>query len=399
MKRSFLLAILVILGMAGTAQRGIDMNLVEKSLHSYPSRSLRNDIAPSRVHYYTNEEAIVNFRDMYSYDQYEYYLEKITTEFLDLESWLPYSITTYDYDFNLMPLKILTQKWDNGYVNDQMTTITYNGDDFDPLIEEELFQKWENGSWVNVKKHVYTYEPDQTILVREWNGNNFNNQYLYTIETHGAITTILLQSWNGGAWMNQEKQVITYNHNHEVEEKIIMQWENSTWSNSERHAYEYEGNYKLIKLVKTYWENGAWSPDKIKTINYDHENYNSTHAICEANFGGGDNQNDDIEMFYNEGQSVTYKHVKEVSIDYIDVTQLTEHAASCQFTIAPNPVHNQIRINGNQFMKAELYSLTGQKVLESTSPVIMLNGISSGAYLLKIQNQTGQMETQKVLVR
>lgn len=397
-KHILLIAALVILGMTGNAQHGIDMKLVDKAIHPQHMRSLRDDIAPQRVAYHTNEDAIIHFRDNFSYDEIEFFLAEISTSFQDLDTWKPYSLTTYEYNYNLMPLVILTQKWEDEYVNDKKTTITYNDDDFNPLIQEELFQEWENGQWVNIKKHLYTYDPLQTILVKDWNGNNFDNQYLYTIETNGINTTILLQYWNGGAWMNMEKQEITYNHGHEIQERVIMQWDNPNWINTERHVYEYEDSYKLNKITKTLWENGAWSNDKVKTIQYTHEGFNSTHAICNANYGDADELNDDIEMFYNEGQSITYYHVNEVSIEYVDVTKLAEHA-SHQFTVAPNPIHNQLCINGNLFMKAELYTLTGQKVLESVTPMITLNNISSGAYLLKIQDQDGRIETQKVLVK
>lgn len=398
MKRSILLTVLVVLSMAGTAQHSIDMRLVEKALHPNQTRSLRDDIAPFRAQYYVNEAAIVNFRDVYSYDENEYYLTEIKTDIQDLGSWIPYSMTTYDYDYNLMPVEIVTQKWDDGYVKDKRSLISYIGD-FDPLIHEEVFQKWENGGWVNTIKHMYSYEPEQTILVKEWNGNNFENQLLYTIENQGLVTTILLQSWNGGAWMNEEKQEITYNHNQEIQERVIMKWTSPTWTNDEKHVYEYESSYKLNKIIKSVWENGAWSSDKIKIINYNHVGFNSVYAVCEANYGDGDNLNDDIELFYNGGLSVTYKHIHEISMDYVDLTKIAEYTTSSRFTVAPNPAHDQILINGEQFMKAELYSLTGQKVLESSTSEITLNGISAGAYLLKIQNQTGKVETQKVLIR
>lgn len=399
MKRTFLLIMaLVISGLTVYAQRGIDLKLVDKALHPQTTRSLRDDIAPQRALYTVNGETSVTFRDNFRYDENEYFLADITTHIMDQGTWQPYSLTTYDYDYNLMPVEILTQRWDNGYVNDKVTKITYNGDDFNPLIQDEVYQKWENGNWVNIEKHIYTYEPERTILIKDWNGNNFENQYLYTFEEQGLTTTVLLQYWNGGAWMNQEKQVITYNHNHEIQERIIMQWDSPNWNNYEKQEYIYEGSYKLDKITKSLWENNTWSLDKVKTINYTHVGYNSIHAVCEVHYGSTDELNDDIEMFYNEGESITYYHVNEVSMEYVDVTKLPEHLSDNLFTVAPNPINDQIRIGGHQFMKAELYTLTGQKVLESATPVITLNKIRSGAYLLKIHNQDGRVETQKVLI-
>ena len=400
MKKNILFpAMLVLCAIIGQAQTSIDMNLVKKMLHPQQARSLRDDIAPSRVIYHTNEDAIIEYSDVYLYDEFEYYLAEIQTSYKDLDSWLPYSNTTYEYDYNLMPVKITTKIWDNGYVNDKSTTITYNGDDFDPLIQEELFQKWDNGSWVNLYKNIYSYEPEQTILVKDWNGSGFENHYLYIIENDATTTTILLQFWKDGAWQNQEKQTITYDHGLNIQERVFQQWDNPNWINAERDLYEYEAPFKLTKVTKTLWDNNTWSPDKVQTIHYTHQGYNSTHAICEANYGNAETLNTDIEMFYNQGQCVTYKHVNEVFVDYVDVTKLQEHPSFSQFIIAPNPIQDQLRIQGHSFMKAELYTMTGQKVLESVSPVITINGVSSGAYLLKIQDLEGRVETQKVLVQ
>ena len=398
-KPILLIMALILLGLTGNAQRNIDMKLVDQVLHPQSTRSLRDDIAPQRVLYNTKSDVTLSFRDNYSYDENEYFLSEVTTQIMNQGQWQPYSVTTYDYDYNLMPVEILTKKWDNEYVNDLITRITYNGDDFNPLVQEELYQKWANGSWSNIEKHMFTYEPEQTLLIKDWNGNNFENQYLYTFENQGLTSTVLLQYWNGGAWMNQEKAEIVYNHNHEILEKTIFHWDNPNWNNYEKQVYTYDGSYKLSKITKTLWENGDWSSDKVKTILYTHVGYNSTHAVCEANYGDTETLNDDIEMFYNEGQSVTYYHVNEINIDYVDVTKLSEHFASQRFLVAPNPIHDLIRINGEAFMKAEVYTLTGQKVLESNLPVITLGNLSSGAYLLKIYDQAGTVETQKMLVK
>lgn len=380
------------------AQEKTDLRLLEKVLHP---TSLRNSIAPEKVGYQTNDGgAVISFRDEFSYDENEFFLSNITTYMEDLGEWIPYSMKTYDYNYNLVPTEILQQKWDGSWINDQRILLSYNDDDFMPLVEEEVYQQWENNNWVNVRKLIYSYDPNKMILVKEWNGNSFENSYLYTFENTFNHTSVLFQYYQGGAWQNQEKTEISYNGNNEITEQIYQEWINLEWNNVEKTSYWYDDPYKLNKVVKTLWENNAWSDDKTKIINYTYDWMgNSTHAYCQSNYGGAEEFNTDIEIFYNEGESMTYENVKELTVKYVDVTRLQEHPTASQFIIAPNPIDDRIQISGEQFMKAEVYTLTGQKVLESVTPTITLNGISSGAYLLKIQDRNGHVETQKVLVR
>nr|MCR5014844.1 hypothetical protein [Bacteroidales bacterium] len=303
----FTIMALTALSMGGFAQRNVDMSLVNKALHPQSLRATRNDIAPARAIYHENDDAIVRYRDTFTYDEYEYYLATLTTEFEDLGSWQPYSITTYDYDYNLMPIEILTQKYENNsYVNDERVTLQYEGD-FEPRVTEEYFEEWENNSWVPEKKHIYTYDSYVTILVRDWNGSSLENHYLYTIEEEGVNKSILKQYWLGGAWQNEELVEITYNHNGEITTSITKEWENENWVNDLKLEYSYAGPYQVTKVIETEWNNNQWDASRVKTINYEFDSMGSTHAICTANYGDGDDLNTDIEMFYNEGESIVYE--------------------------------------------------------------------------------------------
>lgn len=399
-KNITLIMALMTLSLFGFAQRNIDMKLVNKALNPQQLRSTRNDIAPSRIMYnVVDGEVLLSYSQSYSYDQYEYFLTQIETQFQDLGVWYPSSLTTYEYDFNLMPIQILKQRMDGDWVNDEMNTITYNGDDFMPLIGEELFQSWENNQWVNVSKNIYTYEPELTILVRDWNGTTFENHYLYTITEEFDTKSILFQYWNGGAWQNQEKMDITYNDNQEIAMSITQEWVNQAWSNAEKVEYLYDAPYKLGKVTKTRWVNNEWASNKVKTIDYEYTWMGSKHAIVESNYGDWEEQNTDIELFYNEGESITLENVHEVEAEYIDVTNVNEHPATNAVVIAPNPATDRLEVSAEHFINAEVYTLTGQRVMESQSPIISLKGLASGTYFIKVYQENHAVNVQKFVVR
>lgn len=400
--KKLLLTLLAVIatGMIGYAQRSIDMKTVNKALHPQSVRGTRNDIAPAKTLYHTNEDAYVEFRDSFNYDEYEYFLSEVQTQYKYLGGWYPYANTTYDYDFNLMPIKIIRQifNYDDVWENDTKTEMQYSNDAFNPVLVEELFQRWEHSDWINVRKQTYTYDPDLCILVRDWNGNSFENHYLYTIYNDGESQTILLQYWLGGAWQNQEKVEINYNDNHEIVQSITFQWVNEAWSNDLKVEYFYDGLYKLSKVTKTLWNNGQWDANQVKTINYEYDWMGSRHALCSSNYGGPNELNTDIELFYNDGNSITYENITEISADYVDVTQVSETAV-IHFNIAPNPASDFVEVSGEHFQKAELYSLTGQKLMESRLPSISVKGLATGTYIVKVYQDNGAVQTQKIILK
>lgn len=363
-------------------------------------RILRNDIAPEKAVYQRQDgEVTLAFRDTYVYDEYEYFLMEVLTEYEDLGEWFPYTRRTYECDFNLRPVTIVTERWDDGWVNQDQLIIDYVGSSFPPKIHTQTLQTWQDDQWVNVTQRIYDYDPVTTILVKDWINDHYGNHYLYTYTREGDEETVLLQFWKDGAWQNQEQDLITYNENNEPKEIVHSLWDLPNWNNETLYQYEYDGPYQLNKVVITQWENGGWSSTKFKTITYNHDAMgNSLHAVCEANYSGGEERNTDIAMYYNEGDYTVYENIFEIEMNYTDVTDL-EETATGRFTLYPNPAHGQVSVHGEGFERAELYSLTGQRLMESRIADIDLQGLATGAYLVKLYRNDGSVATQKLLVR
>ena len=400
-KHTLLTAMLLLFGFAGMAQQGIDHSLIQKLL-PVSAKGWRNDIAPDKAIYQTQDgEVTLTFRNTYSYDEYEFFLTGVLTEMEDLGEWLPYRLETREVNVDLVPESIVIQTWNNGWVNQSKDNLEYNGT-YNPILAKETYQVWENNSWVNQLQYTYDYDPIVTILVKEWqNNNHWGNLHLYTFESEGNLSTVLLQYWKDGAWQNQEREVYRYNENGDIAEIVHANWVNeSAWENDLQRLYDYDGPYQLSRMTVTQWENGGWSSTLFKTVQYEYDGMgNSLHAVCEPNYGGGEERNTEIEMFYNEGESVSFDNVFEVEVSYQDLTAVGETADRAVFILSPNPAFGRVRVLGEGFDRAEVYSLTGQRLMESHTADIDLQGLATGAYLVKVYRHDGNTEVRKLLVR
>ena len=100
---------------------------------------------------------------------------------------------------------------------------------------------------------------------------------------------------------------------------------------------------------------------------------------------------------YSEKSNTYYGWRVEVS--YVDLTSVNENAQQVSFLVYPVPAQDEIFIEAEGFQKAEIYSLTGQKLMESQSEKMSVGALSSGIYLLKVFDRTGNVETQKLMVK
>ncbi len=75
----------------------------------------------------------------------------------------------------------------------------------------------------------------------------------------------------------------------------------------------------------------------------------------------------------------------------------TKEPESSAITVSPNPTNNFIRINAPQISKVELFTINGQKVLETESQNINLMGYESGIYVLKVYSADKSVKVFKIV--
>ncbi|MFT3794762.1 VPS10 domain-containing protein [Flavobacterium sp.] len=84
-----------------------------------------------------------------------------------------------------------------------------------------------------------------------------------------------------------------------------------------------------------------------------------------------------------------------------NVTLSTSHpiASSNPVGLYPNPASSVVNVfaNGAEIQSAQVYSITGQKVLESQSKSLDVSGLSNGIYMVKVSTTSGKTYTQKLV--
>ena len=268
--------------------------------------------------------------------------------------------------------------------NEARASYTYDGD----LLSEVVYQEWDDGNWVNDEREVYNYNGDvTTVLYWDWNGTNWTSDELYTYTRSGNTIELLMQYMQGGAWQNDEKQIITLNFDEKVTEILDQDWVGTSWVNDEFPT----------KTVKE-WDGSAWENHLKFEYTYD-GNGNAVSGLC-LGFGGYDwvSHNGDIEMVFGNGEKSYEYYGYWVEVEYVNLTSVDENAAA-KFMVYPIPAENEIQIQAEGFQKAEIYSLTGQKLMESQSEKMNVGALSSGIYLLKVFDRAGNVETQKLMVK
>jgi hypothetical protein len=86
-----------------------------------------------------------------------------------------------------------------------------------------------------------------------------------------------------------------------------------------------------------------------------------------------------------------------VIINLTDVEEFTLSLAEDGQMIYPNPSSGIINIRLNQFKKAELYDLSGKKVLTSINRSIDISSVDKGVYLITLERQDGTTSVNKII--
>ena len=395
-KAIFTLAVLAMaFGNVGMAQKTTKLKNPElKTVMEHYGRRVRDDLMPEKASWSTVDGAM--YRVTYIYDENEYYLNEELYEMKEGGGeWATYGSVTYGYDFSGNVIEACELSWDgNEWQYEALATYTYNGDE----ISEIIYQYWDDDDWVNDIKEVYNFMGDvTTILFWEWNGNTWSSSELYTYTRSGNTIELLKQYMQGGAWQNDEKAVYTLDFDENVVEVLEQDW-NNAWVNDELTTYLYEGGVFTQKYIKD-WTGSAWVDDYSFFYTYDAKG-NAEHGECYV-FAGYDwgVADGDIEMAYGYNSGSTSFYGCVVDMTYIDVTALKENAQAASFEVYPNPVEGELRIQTYSFGKAEIYSITGQKLMESVVDTFSVSALPMGVYLLKVYDLEGHGEMQRIVVK
>lgn len=394
MKKSlFTLAILVMaFGNVSFAQRTAHLksNANVNVLKHYGIRD-ETTLAPQTATWETTDGE--QYRTTYVYDEYDYYLIMEMTEIKDDDNWQNFSVLNYEYDFSGNVLEILAEMYLYGdvWVPDAKASFSYESGE----LSEVIYQYWEDGNWMNETKEVYNYAGDvTTVLYWDWNGSNWSSDELWTY-THGdGFIEVIIQYMEGGAWQYDEKLYYTLDFEENVTEMVYSEWTGTDFENDLRKVYDYQGGV-YVSVVEQEWFQGSWDEPRYR-CDYVYEDGNATHGEC--HFLDTYPTDYELEMAYGYNASAKVFYCQEVDMTYIDLTDLNENTQA-NFKVFPVPAENNIFIEADGFQKAEIYSVTGQKVMESLQQKVDISALSSGVYVLKVFDKEGNSNSQRMVVK
>lgn len=390
------MAVLVMaFGNMGLAQRNtlLKSNATENMLKHYGVRD-ESTIVPETARW--EDTYGTQYCTYYYYDENEFYLSEEVTQENDGDGWYNSSRIQYDYGFSGEVIEMLGQEWDGSDWTDVvMASFSYEND----LLSEAIYQVNMGSGWENYMKEVYNYNGDEsTILYWEWNGSTWSSSELYTYTYGNGTIELVIQYMQGGAWQYDEHQLFTLNFDDQVEEIIVQQWNGTSWDNSERTTYAYEDQVFNNKDIEV-WTGEGWGSQYHFTYDYE-GNGNAILGECSffdgENWGEGDN---DIEMAFGYSANSNSYYGWRVEVEYVDLTGLNESNQAVSFMLFPVPAESEITIQAEGFQKAEVYSLMGQKLMESQHNRIDVGALSSGLYVIKVYDLEGNCATQRFVVK
>ena len=392
-KAIFTLAIFVMaFGISGFAQNKATLKSMSKELVFKQYGFFRESyIVPQQANFFGEDGT--QHRTTYYYDESEFYLNEEITE-TNLDFWMNETRIAYEYDFFGNVTEALYQEWNvDDWEDMTKVTYTYEGE----VISEVVYQYFMNGMWNNAMKEVYNYNGDMwTVLIWDWNGTTWASDLLHTYTRNGNTIELVIQYMQGGAWQNQERQIFTLDFDENVTEILIQGWMNSAWEDDEKIIYTYVDGVYTEQLLQ-FWT-GSW--EDVYKYNFEYDGMgNAKHGECKERLEGVWLAADgDIDMAYGYNAQTKTFYAAEVEMTYVDLTKVDENAQT-NCSVYPNPADGEIQVQTEGFQKVEIYSLTGQLMLESLCSTLDVSGLASGVYLVKIVDQTGNSEMQRLVVK
>ena len=268
------------------------------------------------------------------------------------------------------------------------------------LLSEVVYQVDLGSGMENYLKEVYNYNGDEsTVLYWEWTGTTWTSSELYTYTYRPGSIELVIQYMQGGAWQYDERQLFALNFDEKVEEIIVQDWSGTTWVNDERTFYDYDGGEVFDTKGIYVWTGDDWAQEYHFIYEYD-DNGNAKYGECfyvyDGNLMDGDN---DIEMAYGYGAASNEYYGWRVEVEYVDLTSVKDNISASCFLVYPVPAQDEILIEAEGFQKAEIFSLTGQKLMESLRDRMNVSALSSGLYIMKVYDREGGCATQRFVVK
>lgn len=369
---------------------------------------------------------------------------------------------------------ILTEKTEGtaSWINVYQSVFSYFDND---SVFEYKVKEWntQTNSWNSQLSFYDKYNEDGVLLenfVRNWDNDEQyfyqGNQELYTYDASGLVTIKQDKDWNNGSWENYLKTLYTYDDNNndtlELQQMYVGYWRDNwkikkTYNELNQLTLSYERGYdsywaewfEYSKTYYTYYENGLikdefterYNTDNLewydlaRTNYYYNENnlleykeeydldeinnslkyeYQYNSNLDETNFKlYSYNAPDDWTKFYevfdtydeNFNQTSFYSLMLDgnwnnfLKEEYYWHTFQTSSIPTNNYelVISPNPVSDILNIQTSNDVFIQIFNSAGVLQLSTSETEINVSSLKKGIYLVLIKNENYNL-TRKIII-
>ena len=362
--------------------------------------------------------------------------DKLTSslsEYYNGTDWVNSNRTDFEYDSNKNLTKEVEFYWDSStstWIKSSESTYTYPNNN---KVFLEYYNSYSGGSLTQENRTANYYDTNGNLYqIKDWenNGGNWIVQYVFDIAyVNGKISSAISKEWDGALAEyfygdDSSNITLTYNANGKVSISKSDSWEVDEWVTSDRTVYTYDANDRITVEDGQTWDGANWVTDYKSEYTYD----TNGNAVIEK-----DSYLDDNVLIEGDEETITFDTSKLMSnyahpfrdktgIDFIfsadgifnkilqrsstnyrttynynEATAGTRDFSLVNFAIYPNPATSVLHIDNSNFTikNVEVYNVLGKKIITSNKNQLNIENLVNGVYVLKIQDDKGNMATKR----
>ena len=185
-------------------------------------------------------------------------------------------------------ITILTQEWDDAWLDEERVTLTWDGDN----VTENFREEWIDAAWENDRLREYTYSNGNLVEIYEqdWLGTSWVNSQLIDLTwENGILNHQLYMVWDGTEWVDDMDYTTTYENGKPIED-LALEWTGTEWINHHKIEYIY---------------NTGTSPNEIPDTQIQLSNYpNPFNPQTTIAFNVQEGETGTLEIFNLKGQFI-----------------------------------------------------------------------------------------------
>lgn len=355
-------------------------------------------------------------------------------EYFDGTEWRKSYKTEFEYDENNKISNEIEFNWDNStfnwiksfeiryeYFDDYF--VEYTDDYYEGVLttqertayyfnangKVDNFKSWEydGGNWIPTSDFVITYVDGiiSSAIRKEWDGGQ--SKYIFgdesssitlTYNGNGKVSMSKSDSWDGANWVDAERTVYTYDANDRIIVEDSQTWNGVNWLTDYKSEYTYDANGNAITEKDSYLdEDDVLIAGELETITFDTSSLMSNYSHPYKDKTGFDyifSANGIINKILQRSSTNN-----RTTYNYDDATANVNEFSLVNFEVYPNPATSVLNIDDSNFSIKiiEIYNVLGKKVITSNKNQLSLENLVNGVYLIKVEDDKGNIATKRLL--